>query len=332
MKQAMTIINAEEVFGNFSGLSESQGTEDTFEKSWNWPGEIGDGSMSIIGLRPGIFLEVGDYRLFDARASIAYELMPLVCFGFSISGSTKYSFDGGDHQDEFWGYKQGYSTVGFKPKQQAKVKPSAGSQRYVFIWIDPVLLKSFMNEQLHDLPFSLQNIMNGSNDHYYQESITTPYVNTAIHQIMDCPYHSSLKRLYIESKALELISYSLGQLIPSPGTMKEASNLLTDDKERIWQARNILISNLGNPPSLVELARRVGTNKTTLNKGFRQLFGTSTFDYLRIYRLERARQLLKSRQMNVTQAALDVGYSRQSCFTRAYKDYFGQPPRDHFSR
>jgi AraC-like DNA-binding protein len=149
---------------------------------------------------------------------------------------------------------------------------------------------------------------------------------------MNCPYHSCLKRLYIESKALALISYSLAQLVPLAGNTRNNFALRADDKERILEARNILISNLGNPPSLLELARQVGTNKTTLNKGFRQLFGTSTFDYLRVYRLERAKALLETKRMNVTQAALDVGYSRQSCFTRAYKDHFGQNPKDHFSR
>ena len=204
--------------------------------------------------------------------------------------------------------------IGFKPKQRAKVRPSAGSQRYVLIWVDPILLKGFMNDQLYDLPFALHNIMNGFNDHYYQESITTPYVNMAIHQIMNCPYHSCLKRLYIESKSLELITYSIAQLVPLAENMPETFALRVDDKERILKARNILISNLGNPPSLLELASQVGTNKTTLNKGFRQLFGTTIFDYLRIYRLERAKTLLETRQMNVTQAALDVGYSKAKLF------------------
>ena len=109
MQQGTAVINAEEVFGDFSNLSESQSTEDVFEKNWDWPGEIGNGFMSIIALRSGISLEIGDYRLFDAQTSIAYELTPSVCFGFSISGSTKYSFNDGNDKDEFWGYKQGYS-------------------------------------------------------------------------------------------------------------------------------------------------------------------------------------------------------------------------------
>lgn len=332
MYQGEMVINAEDVFGQFSNLSESQGSRDTFEKSWNWPGEIGNGFMSIISLRPGIFLEIGDFRLFDARTCIAYELTPLVCFGFSISGSTKYKFGNGNGKNDFWGYKQGVSVVGFKPKQWVKASPSAGSQRYVYIWIDPVLLKTFINEQLGDLPVAFQNIMNGFHDQYYRELTSTPYINMAISQIMNCPYHSSLKRLYIESKSMELISYSIAQLVPLAKNRSDTFALRADDKERILQARDILISNLNSPPSLLELARQVGTNKTTLNKGFRQLFGTTTFEYLRIYRLERAKALLETRQMNVTQAALDVGYSRPSCFTRAYKDHFGRNPKDYFGR
>jgi AraC-like DNA-binding protein len=135
--------------------------------------------------------------------------------------------------------------------------------------------------------------------------------------------------LYLESKALELITYSMAQFVSPEATLKKDSVLGPDAIERVREARNVLIRNFENPPSLLELARQVGTNKTTLNQGFRKIFGTSAFDYLRIRRLERARELLESKKMNVTEAAFDVGYSQQSNFTKAFKNHFGTNPTDH---
>ena len=43
MHQQPTIINAEELFGNFSEPGEFQNMEDGFERYWKWPGEIGNG-------------------------------------------------------------------------------------------------------------------------------------------------------------------------------------------------------------------------------------------------------------------------------------------------
>ena len=90
-----------------------------------------------------------------------------------------------------------------------------------------------------------------------------------------------------------------------------------------------MIRNLENPPSLLELARQVGINKNKLNQNFRQVFGTSVFDYLRIRRLERSKELLKSKAKNVTEVAFEVGYAQQSNFTRAFKKHFGTNPTDY---
>jgi AraC-like DNA-binding protein len=157
----------------------------------------------------------------------------------------------------------------------------------------------------------------------------SPVVNKAIRQIISCPYRSSLKRLFLEGKVLELISYSLAQFESSADALQKDALLPSDDIERVLEARNILIRNLEDPPSLQTLARKVGTNKTTLSKGFRQLFGTSAFEYLRTRRLERARELLESKEMNVTEAAYSVGYAQHSSFTKAFKKHFGTNPTDH---
>jgi hypothetical protein len=76
MHQKTTIINAEELFENFSNPSEFQNMEDGFEKYWDWPDEIGSGFMYMIKIRPGLMLGIGDYQLwknltvgFEAKTS-----------------------------------------------------------------------------------------------------------------------------------------------------------------------------------------------------------------------------------------------------------------------
>ena len=62
---------------------------------------------------------------------------------------------------------------------------------------------------------------------------------------------------------------------------------------RIHQAKDILIRQIDNPPSLLSLARQVGINDFKLKQGFRQVFGTTVFGYLHSHRMERAAQLLQ---------------------------------------
>jgi AraC-like DNA-binding protein len=123
----------------------------------------------------------------------------------------------------------------------------------------------------------------------------------------------------------------MAQFVSPEATLKKDSVFRPDDMERIREAGNVLMRDLENPPSLLELASQVGVNKNKLNQGFRQIFGTSVFDHLRILRLERARELLESKQKNVTEVAFDVGYTHRENFTRAFKKHFGTTPKDHLN-
>ena len=84
MHQKPTIINAEQLFGNFSKMSNFQNSEDSFEKHWDWPGEIGNGFMYVIKFRPGLMLGIGDYQLWkNLTVSFQWE-SPTFFMGFSV--------------------------------------------------------------------------------------------------------------------------------------------------------------------------------------------------------------------------------------------------------
>jgi AraC-like DNA-binding protein len=83
---------------------------------------------------------------------------------------------------------------------------------------------------------------------------------------------------------------------------------------------------------LFDLARTVGTSHTQLNQGFRKMYGTSVFGYLRKLRLDEARNLLEKGNSNVTEAALAVGYNSISSFTRAFSEHFGLNPMKFMKR
>lgn len=333
MHQGTTLINAEEIYGNFYDHGECQDSKDGFDVKWEWPEEIGNGFISMIKLRPDLMLGIGDFRLIEDIAVSFEQKCHSVGLGFGVSGSMRSTVNFEEGQKEFWSYQQGHSVIVYLPEWQGIARPSVGTQVcYVGIWIDSLLLNTFMDGQHNHIPIGMRDIVNGAEEqYYYQASIMTPSVNMAIHQIINCPYQSSLKRLYLESKALELITYSMAQFVSPEATFKKTSVFRPDDMERIREAGNVLMRNLENPPSLLGLASQVGVNKNKLNQGFWKIFGTSVFDHLRILRLERARELLESRQKNVTEVAFDVGYTHRENFTRAFKKHFGTTPKDHLN-
>jgi AraC family transcriptional activator of pyochelin receptor len=70
----------------------------------------------------------------------------------------------------------------------------------------------------------------------------------------------------------------------------------------------------------------VGLSHPKLNYGFREIYGSTIFGYLRELRLNKAKALLDDGTMNVTEVAYEVGYSSLSYFTKAFRDYFGTAP------
>jgi len=98
--------------------------------------------------------------------------------------------------------------------------------------------------------------------------------------------------------------------------------------ERLYRARQILREHLADPPSLNDLAQKLGTNQPRLSWGFRALYGTTVFGFIRELRLQRARELLTGTALPVKSIALEVGYHNTSDLTRSIKDRFGMTPTE----
>ncbi|MBD2314174.1 helix-turn-helix transcriptional regulator [Desertifilum sp. FACHB-1129] len=190
-------------------------------------------------------------------------------------------------------------------------------------------LNNFTQEQIASLPLEVRQAIEGKIEPYYYPGSITPAMRTAIHQILHCPYHGAMKQLYLEGKALELMTLQFGQFERSLSHRREGVSLKTDDIDRIHQAKDILIQNIANPPSLLELARQVAVNDCKLKQGFRQVFGTTVFGYLLDYRLEQARHLLESSNLSVAEVARQIGLSDRSYFAATFRKKFGLNPSEY---
>ena len=96
---------------------------------------------------------------------------------------------------------------------------------------------------------------------------------------------------------------------------------------KIKQAKNIIITEMSNPPSLDELSKKVGLNLKKLKMGFKDLYGMPVFTFLFHYKMDHAKKLLSQNGNNVNEVALQVGYSTSSHFIVAFKKKFGITPK-----
>lgn len=187
--------------------------------------------------------------------------------------------------------------------------------------------QAFSAEQLELIPTELRQMIDRHQDSWHQPLETiSPAIQMVLQQILNCPYAGSIQQVYLEGKALELIALQTAQWLQVDSTSCRY-RLKASDIERIHQAKDIVAQRLEDPPSLLELARAVGMNDCTLKRGFRQVFGTTVFGYLRQQRLIKARQLLQETEMSVAEVTCQVGYTHSGHFAAAFKREFGVTPK-----
>jgi len=130
-----------------------------------------------------------------------------------------------------------------------------------------------------------------------------------------------LKEIYLESKILELVYTTISA---TNSQSKEDTIYLSDqDLILLHKAKDILLSDLSNPPSLKELSHKVATNEFKLKKGFKKLFGNTVYGLLQEHRLQEAKLLLERNDINVSEACEMVGYTSLAHFSKIFKERFG---------
>ena len=138
------------------------------------------------------------------------------------------------------------------------------------------------------------------------------------------PVYASAQPLWYQCKALELAVTFLLQPPPEKEMFCTRQQRLA--QERVEQVVFLLKQNLADPPTLEELGKKIGCSHFYLSRIFSAQTGHTITQHLRQLRMERAAELLKSGDFNVTEAALEVGYNSLSHFSAAFHETFGCCP------
>lgn len=109
----------------------------------------------------------------------------------------------------------------------------------------------------------------------------------------------------------------------------EASKLDDRDKQFVKQLNNIIQQNLSNSEFGVEdIGKEIGLSRVQLYRKVKAMTGSSVVDLLRKARLAKAKRLLESRSMSISEVAYEVGFSAPSYFTKCFKDEYNMLPGD----
>ncbi len=113
------------------------------------------------------------------------------------------------------------------------------------------------------------------------------------------------------------------------GSQKPKLRLSFEDIRKIREGRDIIINNLEKElPSLKDFALQLGTNEFKLKYGFKELYGTSVYRFLRNERLRKSKMMIQFTDQSLKSIAHMTGFKSISHFSRTFKNRYEYTPSD----
>ncbi|UOQ72734.1 helix-turn-helix transcriptional regulator [Hymenobacter cellulosilyticus] len=200
--------------------------------------------------------------------------------------------------------------------------PAHHAVRYLVVALKTPRLKALLaGNEPHPL---LSTLTADDGSFLFFESMSAE-VKLLLKHITEANQHDGLNHFYTQVKVQELLYLVFRQLLLRDAAPHQPIN--SADAERLLQVRNQLLTDLGTPPVLRELAQQAAMSETKLKQLFKQTFGSSVYTYYQQARMKEAAFLLKQGQHSVAEVGYELGFSNLSHFSRLFEKHYGLNPK-----
>ena len=244
-------------------------------------------------------------------------------FHFVTSGKATFIFNNGAYKMEV---ENGKYIVLYNPLKSLPIN-SVISEKCCIISI-LISIKKFhklFSEDSNNIQFLKDENINQK--YYYENKISNP-IFLVLNEIKRYDIKSSTKNLFLKAKTYELFSHLYNR---NRDLNVEQCPFLTNEEnfKKIKKAKDIIIKNMSNPPSLIELSEEINLSLKKLKEGFKKIYGKPVYQFLIEYKMELAKKLLSENDFNVNEVSLKLGYSTASHFITAFKNKYGLTPKNY---
>ena len=308
----------------FDGLRMQRKTDDRTEymelHSW-----MGEGFVQRIVPRADLGVAIADFKLYDSQKINLHTGAPMVEISYCLQGNRDIHVAG-----EQFEVPTGSYTLQFVNPVAASMQFSGNrSFQMLSIGIPVSTFHHFMENASGARSVDFHRIIGEKPYRLFQEPIE-PAASILLKQILQSTTEPDIRNLEMEYRLLELISLGFRSFLTDGKTA--SPKLSRTDREKMEQAKNILLERMADPPSLLELSRLIGMNDYKLKIAFKEIYGNTVFGYLREKRLEKAYHLLQDGRTSVIEVSFAVGYSNPSYFAEAFRKKYGINPGEFLRR
>ncbi|NQX68315.1 helix-turn-helix transcriptional regulator [Paenibacillus alba] len=281
--------------------------------------QMGEGEIRRFVPREDIEVVISDFTFHRNRKLLFGTQTAMVELNYCLQGKREIHVGGAQYE-----FVPGICSLQFMNEVDVEFQFN-GNHPYLMLGIGiPVTtFHHYMEEVGGTRSFDFFEIMGQRSFHMFQETID-PAASVILQRVLQSAQSYGTKNVEMECRILELISMAFQSFLidGDPSNAK----LPKRDWHKIREARDIILERMTDPPTLIELSRMIGLNDCKLKKGFKELYGTTVFGYLRDKRLEKAYHLLQQGMLNVTETSCEVGYSNCSYFSEVFREKYGVNP------
>lgn len=299
------------------------------------PKKYGEGRILGYNFSDGVSLILMDCT-FKQEMTIIFNqtlLSPLLFNFVSAGGITHINNQENNHY--MLNPLQGTITANQMGSSETFIIPARDKLVFSCILVDRLNFKPKLDVGLDENPKKVQSIFLDTQTEkpfFYQTNYS---MASSIHlqSVLNHEHIDLAQSVFLEGITLELLSNQIKQFKNSVSTTPTKKTVLNnEDIEKILAAKEILISNIQEPPVIESLARAVGVNQTKLKIGFKNIFSLPIKTWLRYKRLEKAQLLLLKDQKSIKEISETVGYLNQSHFAKQFKTRYGVLPKDYLKQ
>lgn len=206
------------------------------------------------------------------------------------------------------------------------VRRASSLHRFLTLEISPAFLRAQFGDELTSLKAPIQRFAQGGTQAppYLEISTMPSSLLGARLQFVQPPVSGPALRAWYLGRTLEILAQTVFREEEDGELFCQRHQRV--NRLRVERARFVIERDLENPPSLEMLGREVGCSPFYLSRIFSQETGVSIPKFLRMKRVEKAAEMLREGKANVTEAAVSVGYSSLSAFSKAFVEHFGCCP------
>lgn len=191
-------------------------------------------------------------------------------------------------------------------------------------------LQEFVDNMSADLE-SLFRDVNGVNLFTYKSHYSLD-ISEALDTIKNCDDEGLVRSLFIEAKTYEILTLHFKQYTDDHNTPEKRQILRRSTIEKIEHAATLIKNDLATNYSVNQLAKRVGLNQNTLQTGFQHLFNSSVSHYIRNKRIAKAKELIETTDLNITEITYSVGINSRSYFSKLFKEKYKVTPKEYLKQ